>query len=492
MTIEVYCFWRQYGIQNFCSSVALSGDDSPFLVHAGLILFCLFFQTSSGLKHLLRTFYDDRMSCPSGGYSPSGEKPAEVYDDWVHHRLVKRILFDPVSIEELQTVHDPDYVRGVFSGEVTNGHGNTDAAVAESTRWTVGSMVAAAEDALESGLACSPSSGFHHAGYSSNHGFCTFNGLMVAAKRLLHSGKTQKIGILDCDWHAGDGTDDIISALDLHDSILHFSSGGEHLPNAARYFMWLDDAIKTMRSDRVDIVLYQAGADAHRDDPLGGVLDNAELAERDRVVFEQFVTHGIPIAWNLAGGYQRDAMGSISPVLDIHRNTALHALAVMQQKQASQVAFQQSFFVEDEPWRDQPDRATLASIRRGRQFFENRKLRLVKFGLEETYEGHLEGSEESISHSIMVSLERRQKRNVSSTSGFTYVRPGIFPLPRYRFTAILESPYPTALGDTGDCSRLQICWFDNGLGLSIEETVFSVVDKVNWDATATNYDRYDV
>ena len=34
----------------------------------------------------------------------------------------------------------------------------------------------------------------------------------------------------------------------------------------------------------------------------------------------------IPGAWDLAGGYQRDAAGTICPVLTIHDNT-LHAFA---------------------------------------------------------------------------------------------------------------------------------------------------------------------
>ena len=444
------------------------------------------------LKHLLRTFYDNRMSCPSGGYSPSGEKPASVYEDWVQHRLVKRVGFDPISIQELQMVHDPQYVLDVFSGEVANGHGNTDAAVAESTRWTVGSMVAAAEDALESGLACSPSSGFHHAGFSSNHGFCTFNGLMVAANRLLRRDEIETIGILDCDWHVGDGTDDIIRELGLQDSILHFSSGTQRLANSHRYFEWLDEVIKVMREAHVDIVLYQAGADAHRDDPLGGVLDHAELSERDRVVFEQFVTQGIPIAWNLAGGYQRDAEGSIMPVLDIHRSTALHALAVLQEQQERQHVSQQSFFQDDDEPFHQLNQATLKSIRKGRDFFRSRKLSLSRFGFEKTYEYHLEGSLESISHSIMVDLERRQKQRSCTGTGFTFIRPGVFPLPRYRFKATLESPYPTSSGGPDDSSRLQICWFGDKLQQPIDEMVFAALGRVNWEATATNYDRYYV
>ena len=432
------------------------------------------------------------MSCPSGGYSPSGEKPASVYEDWVQHRLIKRVKFEPVSLQELQAVHDPQYVLDVFSGDVANGHGNTEASVAESTRWTVGSMVAAAEDALVSGLACSPSSGFHHAGYSSNHGFCTFNGLMVAANRLLEHDGISKVGILDCDWHLGDGTNDIIRELGLQDSILHFTAGAQRLSNARTYFEWLDEAIKAMRSSCVDIVLYQAGADAHRDDPLGGVLNNTELSERDRFVFEELVAQGIPVAWNLAGGYQRDAEGSISPVLEIHRTTALHALAVFQEQQANQSMSQQSFFQEDDNRWEQMDPISLRSIQKGRRIFDSRKLILTQFDLLRTYRGHLEGSPESISHFIMIDLERRQERSASTETGFAFIRPEVFPIPGYRFQATLESPCPTSTGDSGDWSRLQVCWFGDEIGRSIDEMVFSALAKIKWDAAATNYDRYDI
>jgi acetoin utilization deacetylase AcuC-like enzyme len=272
------------------------------------------------------------MSCPSGSYSPSGEKPAAVFQDWTQHRLITQVSFTAVSIQEIQSVHDPQYVLDIFSGERPNGHGNTESAIAESTRWTVGSMVAAAEDALEYGVACSPSSGFHHASYGSNHGFCTFNGLIVAACRLLANRRVGKVGILDCDWHQGDGTDAIITTLELESQVLHLTSGSHDLPNPRAYHEWLHRSVDTLIQAKVDIVLYQAGADAHRDDPLGGILDEAELAERDRVVFDLFALHEIPVAWNLAGGYQRDAEGTICRVLDIHRNTARQAQAAFENR----------------------------------------------------------------------------------------------------------------------------------------------------------------
>jgi len=66
-----------------------------------------------------------------------------------------------------------------------------------------------------------------------------------------------------------------------------------------------------------NLLLYQAGADPHVDDPLGGFLDDDQLAERDRTVFREARRLGIPVAWNLAGGYQ----DPLDNVLDIHDRT---------------------------------------------------------------------------------------------------------------------------------------------------------------------------
>ena len=72
-----------------------------------------------------------------------------------------------------------------------------------------------------------------------------------------------------------------------------------------------------------DLILYQAGADPHINAPLGGFKTTAQLQCRDKLVFLLCHQSGIPVAWNLAGGYQRDADGGISPVLAIHDNTLM-------------------------------------------------------------------------------------------------------------------------------------------------------------------------
>ena len=76
-----------------------------------------------------------------------------------------------------------------------------------------------------------------------------------------------------------------------------------------------------------DVVLYQAGADPHVNDPLGGMMTTDELRRRDELVFETCDALGLPVAWNLAGGYQVEADGSIPAVLEIHENTLRAALA---------------------------------------------------------------------------------------------------------------------------------------------------------------------
>jgi hypothetical protein len=63
-------------------------------------------------------------------------------------------------------------------------------------------------------------------------------------------------------------------------------------------------------------------------DPLGGWMTTQQLVRRDQIVFATAKELRLPVAWNLAGGYQRDAAGGIEPVLEIHRNTMKACVSV--------------------------------------------------------------------------------------------------------------------------------------------------------------------
>jgi acetoin utilization deacetylase AcuC-like enzyme len=77
---------------------------------------------------------------------------------------------------------------------------------------------------------------------------------------------------------------------------------------------------------RPGIILYQAGADTHIDDPLGGLLTSEQMRERDRAMFSIAHDLSIPLTWNLAGGYQIEPDGSIPRVVELHLNTFEEAL----------------------------------------------------------------------------------------------------------------------------------------------------------------------
>jgi acetoin utilization deacetylase AcuC-like enzyme len=194
-------------------------------------------------------------------------------------------------------------VRGVLNGKLPNGFNSTSAEVARSLPYTTGAMIAAARSALESGCACAPVSGFHHASYSAASGYCTFNGLVITAAKLLAEDAVKRVMILDCDMHYGDGTDGILERRGLARSITNTTFGRWfHQPSqASAYLQRLREVVAGF--DAFDLILYQAGADVHVNDPLGVVLTTDQIIERDQIVFEGARASDTPIAWNLAGGY---------------------------------------------------------------------------------------------------------------------------------------------------------------------------------------------
>ena len=262
------------------------------------------------------------MVADSSSYSPSAGKPRQVVDSWKALGLPLEFHApEPVTPAEFALAHDAKFVDAVLALRADNGFGNRSRAVAASLPWTSGAMRSAARHAWRhGGAAVAPCSGFHHAGWAQVSGFCTFNGLMVTAATL-HAEGAARIGILDCDQHFGDGTKDIIEKLGASKWVRHFTAGQHsHSPgDAPAFFERLPGVLRTFAD--CDVVLYQAGADPHVDDPLGGWLTTAQLLERDRLVFQWLAAQGTPVAWNLAGGYQKEPDGSIPKVLEIHDNT---------------------------------------------------------------------------------------------------------------------------------------------------------------------------
>jgi acetoin utilization deacetylase AcuC-like enzyme len=116
-------------------------------------------------------------------------------------------------------------------------------------------------------------------------------------------------------------------------SVVHHTDGPNHvsfaLPNGSGRAAVLDAIERGTKAILAwgppDLVLYQAGADPYKEDPYSPLdLDEADLRERDRVVFAWAKAAGLPLAWVLAGGYTKD----VSKVVGVHLGTFDAAAAV--------------------------------------------------------------------------------------------------------------------------------------------------------------------
>ena len=271
----------------------------------------------------MKVFYDERQSVAgNASFSPSAGKPAQVVATWRRLDIpFDELPFSPLTADDIALAHDRSYVEGVLSGALQNGYGNHDPAMAAALPWVSGSMVAAAlHSYCTRETSFSPTSGAHHACYGSGGDYCTFNFLVIAAIKARQAG-ARRVGILDLDYHYGNGTDDIIRRLDLG-YIRHYTAGGDHPDGgepAERWLKRLPGIVYAFQD--VELIIYNAGVDSHVRDPLGGNLTTEQLARRDRIVFETAHAVGVPICASLAGGYQVAEDGSFDAVLNLHAVT---------------------------------------------------------------------------------------------------------------------------------------------------------------------------
>jgi acetoin utilization deacetylase AcuC-like enzyme len=271
---------------------------------------------------MITVFYTPRMVADAQSFSPSAGKPRSVVASW-QRRFPVLDYREPrvATIDEISLAHERRYVEDVLARRAPNGFGNFLPEVAAALPYTSGAMIEAARHARRHGIAVAPVSGFHHACHDHGGGYCTFNGLVVAAQVLRNEGMARRVGILDFDQHYGNGTTDIVKTLGL-DWIEHYSAAADwEQPDQASAFLAAIPGI-VARFAGCDVVLYQAGADPHLHDPLGGWLTTEQLRERDRLVFAHCRALRLPVAWNLAGGYQNP----LSKVIAIHDNTMLECI----------------------------------------------------------------------------------------------------------------------------------------------------------------------
>jgi len=293
-----------------------------------------------------RLFYTDHYELP---LPPGHRFPIEKY------RLLRELLeadgvfsLEPAPLADIATIgktHDPAYVRAFLEGGLDAaamrriGFPWSEGLVRRSLA-SIGSTLAATDEALAHGWSGSLAGGTHHAFRAEGSGYCVFNDIAVAINSLRASGRIHRAAVVDLDVHQGDGTAEIfrgdqdVLTLSVHckenfplrkqqsriDIELDAGTGDDaYLDTLARVLLEVE-------AFHPEIIYYQSGVDGLAEDRLGKLdLTLEGLKRRDQQVMQLARDVNVPLVITLGGGYARP----ITLTAEAHANTFRTAREVL-------------------------------------------------------------------------------------------------------------------------------------------------------------------
>jgi len=272
--------------------------------------------------------------------------PAVKYQR-LHYKAVKEGILKekdvvepyPLKDEDLLLVHTRPYLWKLRLLALTplgmlNGENPVSREILKAVKLACGGTYLACNLALEEKIAMNLAGGFHHAFPSHEEGFCYYNDVGLATKKLQKEGKVAKVMIIDCDVHQGNGTakifqdDESVFIFDIYQKdnypalkikvdypISLNSYDGITDERYLKELMVLPDFINEFKPE---LIIYLAGADPYKQDSLGGFnLTKEGLKKRDEYIIGLANENKIPICIVLAGGYAQNTDDTIQ----IHLNT---------------------------------------------------------------------------------------------------------------------------------------------------------------------------
>jgi len=295
----------------------------------------------------VRVIYSPRYELDLGEHIWPTIKYRRIAERLVAERILDAsdlIAPEPCSWDDLALVHTSEYLDKVRNSTLSDDDIRTlelpwMAELADGFRMMSGGTCQAAGHALRDGVSVHLGGGFHHAFPNHGEGFCLFNDVAVAIRRLQRDGSIERAAIVDLDVHHGNGTA-VVFERDL--SVFTFSMHQQHnypmfkprgdldigLGDATGdrdYLNRLREALPRVMASAPQLVVYLAGADPFERDRLGGLSLTFEgLRRRDRMVFESARDAGAPVAVVLAGGYAED----VEDTVEVHVGTVIEALGV--------------------------------------------------------------------------------------------------------------------------------------------------------------------
>ena len=212
-----------------------------------------------------------------------------------------------VKNEILEITHSSEYIKFVqdsfpkkglsfLDGDTIVSPGSKDA-----TLDAVGSIIAGIDGVQKKEFKnafCAVRPPGHHAEKNKAMGFCIYNNVAIGAHYLLEKYKLNKVAIIDFDVHHGNGTQDIfydnskVLYISTHQYPYYPGSGAEQekgkynnifnipLPagtTSEEYLNAYEFVLKKVKEFKPEFILFSAGFDAHKDDPLAQL----ELTSKD-------------------------------------------------------------------------------------------------------------------------------------------------------------------------------------------------------------------
>ena len=286
-------------------------------------------------------FTSARYTVPLGNHSYPMEKYRLVPERLVADGVLtagELVEPEPISLDDVLRVHTSGYVQAFLDGTL-----DRRALLRLGLPWSsalvrrvlavVGGTLGAADAALRNGAAVNLAGGTHHAFADRGEGYCVFNDLVIALRRLRADGRIDRVLIIDLDVHQGNGTA-VLCRTDA--ATFTFSMHGANNYPARKEQSSLDIDLADGTTDetylsrlagilptlveraRPDLVMYQAGVDVLAGDRFGKLgLSLAGVEERDRLVCACATQAGLPLVMTLGGGYAR----AIDRIVEAHCRT---------------------------------------------------------------------------------------------------------------------------------------------------------------------------
>ena len=205
------------------------------------------------------------------------------------HELIAPV---PCKDEDLLLVHMPYHVEDIRKSDF----------VFSMAKLAAGATIAAAQSALQGAPAfalCRPPG--HHASPASCWGFCYFNNIAIAVRKmLLPENGVKKILIVDFDLHFGDGTDNTFMG-DNQVSYFHVE--------ASNRVGFVESLRRRLDVANVDMIAVSAGFDRHIND-WGSLLETEDYGKMGKILGSYAKEHcQNRIFAALEGGYNPQSLG---------------------------------------------------------------------------------------------------------------------------------------------------------------------------------------